>query len=278
MESLANDVTRMPVTVSAEWHSTPVTTDPPRTAQHLEWRVTFLLRAPEPIYVAALLTHGGEMHWGLKIDEPAGEVELRATFSPWRFRTSEGVQVDFEGRRTRVTDAVLKQDARDVATITAPASTRTGEITEVLSMPGHAITLAFVAFAEGDTETAPARPVAGQAGSASRTSPRTWPRSRAGTRPEPWSPRPGRGRAAVRLRERDQALEQRAAADGAEQRVDRVLGMRHQAEDVAGLVGDARDVGECAVRVLGVAQQRPGRGLDRARARPAARTRRRRGA
>ena len=101
----------------------------------------FLLRAPEPIYVAALLTHGGEMHWGLKIDEPAGEVELTATFSPWRFRTSEGVQVDFEGRRTRVTDAVLKQDARDVATITAPASTRTGEITEVLSMPGHAITL-----------------------------------------------------------------------------------------------------------------------------------------
>ena len=60
VESLANDVTRMPVTVSAEWHSTPVTTDPPRTAQHLEWRVTFLLRAPEPIYVAALLTHGGE--------------------------------------------------------------------------------------------------------------------------------------------------------------------------------------------------------------------------
>ena len=107
------------MTVSAEWHSTPVTTDPPRTAQHLEWRVMFLLRAPEPIYVAALLTHGGEMHWGLKIDEPAGEVELTATFSP----------------------------------ITAPASTRTGEITEVLSMPGHAITLAFVAFAQGDTET-----------------------------------------------------------------------------------------------------------------------------
>ena len=153
VESLANDVTRMPVTVSAEWHSTPVTTDPPRTAQHLEWRVTFLLRAPEPIYVAALLTHGGEMHWGLKIDEPAREVELRATFSPWRFRTSEGVQVDFEGRRTRVTDAALKQDARDVATISAPASTRTGEITEVLSMPGHAITLAFVAFAQADTET-----------------------------------------------------------------------------------------------------------------------------
>jgi hypothetical protein len=153
VESLVNDVTRMPVAISAEWRSTPVTTDPPRTAQHLEWRVAFRLSAPEPICVAALLTHGGEMHWGLKSDEPAGEVELGATFSPWRFRTSEDVQIDFEGRRTRVTDAALKQDARDVATITAPASAQTGEITELLSMPGHAITLAFVAFAQGDAET-----------------------------------------------------------------------------------------------------------------------------
>ena len=93
------------------------------------------------------------MHWGLKIESPRARSSSGPQFSPWRFRTSEGVQVDFEGRRTRVTDAVLKQDARDVATITAPASTRTGEITEVLSMPGHAITLAFVAFAERDTET-----------------------------------------------------------------------------------------------------------------------------
>ena len=52
------------------------------------------------------------------------------------------------------------------------------------------------------------------------------------------------GGAAVRLGERDQALEQRAAADGAEQRVHRVLGVRHQAAHVAGLVRDAGDVGE----------------------------------
>jgi hypothetical protein len=142
----------MPVSIASEWRSTPVTTDPPRTAQHLEWRVTFQLSAPAPICVAALLTVGGEMHWGLKIDDPAAEVELEATFSPWRFRTSEGVQIDFEGRRTRVTDAALKQDARDVTTLSAPARTQTGEITDVLSMPGHAITLAFVAFAQADTE------------------------------------------------------------------------------------------------------------------------------
>lgn len=152
MESLASDVTRMPVAVSAEWRSTPVTTDPPRTAQHLEWAVAFTLGAPEPMCVAALLTHGAEMHWGLRVDEPAAELELRATFSPWRWRTSEGMLINFEGRRTRVTDAALKQDARDVATITAPASAQTGEVTNVLSIPAHGITLAFVAFARGDTE------------------------------------------------------------------------------------------------------------------------------
>jgi hypothetical protein len=153
VETLANEVRRMPVVVSAEWRSTSVTTDPPRTAQHLEWRVAFLLSAPEPICVAALLTHGGEMHWSLKVDEPTAEVELGASFSPWRFRTSEGVQIDFEGRRTRVTDAALKQDARAVATITAPATAQTGDITELLTMADHGIALAFVAFAQADTET-----------------------------------------------------------------------------------------------------------------------------
>jgi hypothetical protein len=142
----------MPVTVSAGWHSTSVTTDPPRTAQHLEWEIAFTLGAPEPICVAALLTHGTETHWSLRNDEPAADLELRATFSPWRWRTSEDVQINFEGRRTRVTDAALKQDARDVATITAPESAQTGEVTDVLSIPAHGITLAFVAFARGDTE------------------------------------------------------------------------------------------------------------------------------
>ena len=87
----------MPVAVSAEWSSTPVTTDPPRVAEHLEWDVAFTLRAPGPICVAALLMRGSETHWGLQTAAPAAELELRASFSPWRWRTSEGVQINFQG-------------------------------------------------------------------------------------------------------------------------------------------------------------------------------------
>jgi hypothetical protein len=148
-----NVLTRMPVAIASEWRSKPVTTDPPRIAEHLEWEVAFTLRAPEPMSVAVLLTHGSETHWGLRVEEPSAELELRATFSPWRWRTSEGVQINFEGRRTRITDAALKQDARDVATVTAPESTQTGEVANVLYLPGHEITLAFIAFAQGDIET-----------------------------------------------------------------------------------------------------------------------------
>jgi hypothetical protein len=153
VESLAHELMRMPVAVSVEWRSKRVTTDPPRYAEHLEWEAAIALRAPGPMRVAALLTHGNETHWGLQSDEPAAELELSAKFFPWRWRTSEAVQVSFEGRRTRVTDAALKQDARAVALVTAPASARTGEITSVLQLPAHAITLSFIAFAEGDTET-----------------------------------------------------------------------------------------------------------------------------
>ena len=52
------------------------------------------------------------------------------------------------------------------------------------------------------------------------------------------------------------------AVGRAEQRVDRVLGVGHQAEDVPVLVADAGDVGDGAVRVLAwrVAEQDlPGR-------------------
>ena len=145
----------MPVTVAAEWRSTPVTTDPPRRAEHLEWEVAFRLAAPAPVRVVALLTHGGETHWGLQPDEPARELELRARFSPWRWRTSESVAIQFAGRRVRVTDAVLKRDARDASTIVAPQQTETRAITGLLHLPAHVITLAFIAFALDDTEARP---------------------------------------------------------------------------------------------------------------------------
>src|SRR6476469_6377499 len=52
------------------------------------------------------------------------------------------------------------------------------------------------------------------------------------------------------------ALEQLQAVGGAQQRVDRVLGMRHEPDDVAALVADARDVVRrpVGVAVVGVAQ------------------------
>jgi hypothetical protein len=145
----------MPVTVEAEWRSTPVTTDPPRQAEHLEWEAAFRLSAPVDVRVVALLTHGGETHWGLQPDEPARELELRARFSPWRWRTSEAVAIQFAGRSVRVTDAVLKRDAREASTTVAPGQTQTREITELLQLPAHAITLAFIAFALDDTEGRP---------------------------------------------------------------------------------------------------------------------------
>ena len=148
-------LTRTPVSVSVEWRSKAVTTDPPRTSEHLEWEAAFTLRAPEPIRAVALLEHGRETHWGLQPDDPTRELELCARFSPWRWRTSEAVQISFAGRHIRVTDAALKQSARDVATIAAPARTQTCEVANVLRLDGHAITLAFIAFALADTEERP---------------------------------------------------------------------------------------------------------------------------
>jgi len=148
-------LTRTPISVSAEWRSTAVTTDPPRLTEHLEWEAAFTLRALAPIRVAAILEHGGELHWGLQPGEPAQERELCATFSPWRWRTSEAVQISFAGRHIRITDAALKQDARDVATVTAHERVQTLEVVSVLSLPGHAIALAFIAFALDDTEARP---------------------------------------------------------------------------------------------------------------------------
>jgi hypothetical protein len=129
-----------------------VTTDPPRTAEHLVWQAAFALAAPEPIRVAVLLEHGRELHWALRPDAAARELELCARFSPWRFRTSDAVAVEFEGRMIRVTDAALKQDARAVAAIVAPPGARTREPTWVLRLPAHGIALAFLAFAEDETE------------------------------------------------------------------------------------------------------------------------------
>ncbi len=48
----------------------------------------------------------------------------------------------------------------------------------------------------------------------------------------------------------DERAEDQRAVGRAEQRVDRVLRVRHQPEDVPVLVADARDVGDGAVRVL----------------------------
>ena len=53
----------------------------------------------------------------------------------------------------RVTDAALKQDARSVAEVVAPPSACTRELTTVLRLPSHGIALAFLAFAEDETET-----------------------------------------------------------------------------------------------------------------------------
>lgn len=148
-------LTRTPVSVSVEWRSKAVTTDPPRTTEHLEWEAAVTLRAPAPIRAVALLEHGRETHWGLLPDEPAQELELSARFSPWRWRTSEAVQISFAGRHIRISDAALKQSARDVATIPAPGHTETREVMSVLRLDDHAITLAVIAFALADTEERP---------------------------------------------------------------------------------------------------------------------------
>ncbi len=148
----SSGMTRMPVTISVAWRSRSVTTDPPRASQHLEWEVAFALTASEPMRVAALAEHGSETQWVLVSGEPAREVELSAQFAPWRFRTSDAVHVGFEGRRIRVDDRALKQDARNVAQVTAPERAETGRVTGILALPGHAIRLAFIAFAQDDAE------------------------------------------------------------------------------------------------------------------------------
>ena len=73
---------------------------------------------------------------------------------------------------------------------------------------------------------------------------------------------------AGRRRRADQRAEQRQPVVGARQRVDRVLGMGHQPDDVAAPVADPRDVGHRAVRVR--ARLRSGtRSVPQPRARPA---------
>lgn len=151
--SSAGTAAILPVAVSHAWQSTPVRTDPPRTAEHLVWQAAFALSAATPIRVAALLEHRGELHWALRPEDAACELELCARFAPWRFRTSEAVAINFEGRQIRVTDAALKQDARAVAEIVAPARAQTRAVTTVLRLPAHGLALAFLAVAEDETET-----------------------------------------------------------------------------------------------------------------------------
>jgi hypothetical protein len=145
----------VPVAVSAEWRSTAVTTDPPRSAEHLVWTVALKLAAATPLRAVALLAHGREAHWAFHPGEPALEVEILVLFDPWRFRTSDAVAISCEGRQVQVTDAGLKHDPRDGARIVAPERTRTREVTDFLQLPGHGISLAFAALADDDTETRP---------------------------------------------------------------------------------------------------------------------------
>ena len=69
------------------------------------------------------------------------------------------------------------------------------------------------------------------------------------------APRLSRRYRGALARSRDQPLEHGNPPVGPSSGVDRVLGVRHQAEHVARLVRDARDPVEGAVDVLGVAER-----------------------
>lgn len=150
---MADELTHVPLEVSADWLPKTVTTEPPRYIPHTEWKLALKLKAARPVRAAVFLTRGRETAWGLRPHEAATEIELSASFFPYDWASSDEVQVNFEWKLAAVTDPALKSDPRDVVKVTVPTTSETGEVFQVAELPGHAITLAALAIVDRDTET-----------------------------------------------------------------------------------------------------------------------------
>jgi len=149
---MASNLTRLPVVVATRWIDKTVTTDPPRYTPHTEWALALTLTAETPLRVAVFIDRGRDRSWGLWARAASTEIELSARFFPYDWAGSDDVQISFEWQRTRVTDATLKSDPREVVRVTAPPAVETGDVFEVAELPVHGIALRVLALVEGDTE------------------------------------------------------------------------------------------------------------------------------
>jgi hypothetical protein len=151
-DPMTNELTRLPLDLSAAWQSKTVTTDPPRLTPHDEWALTVRLAAKSPFRVAVMLDLPSRVHWGLRPDEPSEVAEIRLNFFPHGWSTSDRVQINFGWQRVTVTDPELKADPRPHADVTLPANAKTGEVIPICEVRKHGITLAVLALAQQDTE------------------------------------------------------------------------------------------------------------------------------
>lgn len=147
---MPDQVTRLPVELSAEWMLKSLMTDPPRLMPHEEWRLSIRLAADAPLRVAVLPY---EVSWGLWHEHPNELLVLPLQFFSYDWPTTNEMQLRFGWRRVRMTDRELKTNPRAPPTLLLPESTMTGEVIPVCEVTGHDITGAVFAAAERDTET-----------------------------------------------------------------------------------------------------------------------------
>jgi hypothetical protein len=140
------------MSVSTEWMSKTVTTDPPRLTPHDEWRLVVRLQGAAAFRLAALVCSPERTSWGLKPGHGTIESEEAVHFFPHSWSTSNAVQVNFGWRRLAVVDHDLKSDPRPHVTVVAPEAASTGEVIRVCEVPRHGITVAALALSVQDTE------------------------------------------------------------------------------------------------------------------------------
>jgi hypothetical protein len=149
---MADELERLRLGLSAEWSSKTVTTDPPRYVPHEVWSLTVQVAAESSFRVAHILRCEQRLSWGLSRRLPATRFTLGVRFSPHAWKTSDGVQINFGGRRVTVTDPVLKEDPRGSVAVTLPETAETGGLIPVCEVPEHGISVVVLGIAERDTE------------------------------------------------------------------------------------------------------------------------------
>jgi len=152
--SVATELTRVPCRLASEWTARTYTTrpQPGMSIDYDVWQLGVDVASEEPFRVVTLVYSPREMSWGMGASPPADRMTVPVSFRPVSWATSDAVQITFGWRRTAVNDSDLKADARDVVSVTHPASALTGTVEPVCEIARHGIEVAVLVAAERDIQ------------------------------------------------------------------------------------------------------------------------------